>query len=1146
MKRLVLVLGLLVVAVATLAFTFPQIVRWIVVTQVRAATNRHVSLDTATLSLREGRLTLRGLRVADRDGTTPFADVGEFDISLHRAALLRGHLWIRELAVRNSTVRVVRLSSDEFNLSDLVRQSGNKGTTGPMFDVTVDRFTVAGATLTLEDRALPGGRTWTSERIAIDARDISTRHANGTATASSVTDGAPVSVDVRRLRLYPIDLEATVTVEGVDLALARVYMPADAPAVLERGRVNTSVDVAVHARDGLRVDATARFQDVVFTRPGESQPVALVPAATLRLAGASVHDAGLRLGQLELTSSLTLFDPRVTPAARFELPGLRVSVANLTWPVSDPARIDMRTGVPGGGQLMVAGTLQAAPGPSDLRVRLANLNLAPWARYLPPSSRITGIAEADLRINEPIAAEVPARIRGSIAVKNLGVADAHQKLAGVQRIEASGLEVQWPKRIIVKRLLIDQPLAMVERDRAGRFPLLALLNGAAPSAAANSATLSPAAPGTPSSASGAATQENPQAPRASGADRPSAETSALPAIAVDVGEIVVQEGAVAWRDEAVAPPAQLDASRINATVKGVGWPLRGPLAVQVSLEPPRGGELRVAGQVGIDAPPTADVRVALKGAELAPYQAYLPTTALVSGRADLDVAVKLPGPSAGSTSVRGQAALSRLDVRDKERTVMRLERGTAAGLDVQWPERVSIGDLALHRPWILLERDERGALPLRVLVPAPNGTPSANGQSAGASANGRSTGQALAVAVQRLTVDEGGARLVDRSVAPSFAIDLTRLVAKIDGLSTAGAQPARIELTGRLVPDAAIALQGTVGPLGGPLRVDVNGELREFAIPRTNPYLLRQVAWKAREGRLMARIRGRLQGDALDARSDIRLRHLELERGGPDDQAQTRIGLPLGLLASLMKNNQGDITVSFPVSGRLNDPRFDFSEAIWKSARTVAINAITAPVSWIGRLQYTPDSRIEKVQIDPLQFRPGTASLTPEGDAQTMRLAGFLDQVPEVRLALTPVVTAGDLAQLSRRTLETAISRSARDGKLSPEEAAARLFAQRFPNRPRPETSEAVLAALVESEPLPTSEASGLAAKRMETVREKLKLAKVDSARLIENKAVERRDATEGSGVYVDLVEQEGPKPPNLLDRLRRLGAGITGERPGP
>src|SRR5262245_5860312 len=288
------------------ALALPHIVRWIVVTRLHAMTGRLVRVESTTLSLREGRLTVRGLHVADRDGTTPFVDVARLDVQVRLSELLHRHLWIHELVIVDSAVHVVRLSGTEFNLSDLVRTSGSSPWPGGPPDVTGDRFTVTGGTVTLEDRALPGSRMWRSEQISIEARDVSTRHARGTAVASSVTDGAPVSVDVRRLRLYPIDFAATAEVQGADLALARLYMPANAPAVLDRGRVDLSVDVTVHAREGLRVDATAHLADVALTRPEDGRPVLQTPLIVVRLTDLRVHEAGVRIGRFEVTGSLTL------------------------------------------------------------------------------------------------------------------------------------------------------------------------------------------------------------------------------------------------------------------------------------------------------------------------------------------------------------------------------------------------------------------------------------------------------------------------------------------------------------------------------------------------------------------------------------------------------------------------------------------------------------------------------------------------------------------------------------------------------------------------------------------------------------------------------------------------------------------------
>ena len=122
---------------------------------------------------------------------------------------------------------------------------------------------------------------------------------------------------------------------------------------------------------------------------------------------------------------------------------------------------------------------------------------------------------------------------------------------------------------------------------------------------------------------------------------------------------------------------------------------------------------------------------------------------------------------------------------------------------------------------------------------------------------------------------------------------MQRLAARVDGLSTdPGAKAARLELTGRLGGTSLLGLRGTLGSLGGPLRVDVNGDLRGFEVPRTNPYLLGTVAWQAREGWLTTTIRCRIDKDALDARTEVQVSRLQVARAGGPDEAKARIGLP--------------------------------------------------------------------------------------------------------------------------------------------------------------------------------------------------------------------------------------------------------------
>jgi hypothetical protein len=188
----------------------------------------------------------------------------------------------------------------------------------------------------------------------------------------------------------------------------------------------------------------------------------------------------------------------------------------------------------------------------------------------------------------------------------------------------------------------------------------------------------------------------------------------------------------------------------------------------------------------------------------------------------------------------------------------------------------------------------------------------------------------------------------------------------MDGFSTNQAgKPARMDLTGRVGADALLTLRGTVGPVGGPLRLDLNGEIRGFAVPRTNPYLLRQVAWEAREGWLTTTLRCRIDGDALDAKTEILLNRLQVARAGGNDQAQARIGLPLGMIVSLMKDRRGDIHIALPI-GASQRSALRLPSHLERSATgrqgDHGAGELDRPVH-VGA-----DSRIQRIEIDPIPF----------------------------------------------------------------------------------------------------------------------------------------------------------------------------------
>src|SRR5262249_13121440 len=292
--------------------------------------------------------------------------------------------------------------------------------------------------------------------------------------------------------------------------------------------------------------------------------------------------------------------------------------------------------------------------------------------------------------------------------------------------------------------------------------------------------------------------------------------------------------------------------------------------------------------------------------------------------------------------------------------------------------------------------------------------------------------------------------------------------------------------------------------------------------------------WTGGQGGLPTTLSVRGEGDGLQARTQTQLGGLQVVRVAADDTTEKRIGLPLGMVVALLKDRQGNIKLALPVGGKLNDPRFDMREAIWGAVRTVAVKAIAAPISWIGRLHLTRDSKIADIEIDPVPFTVGGDELTPEAAAHVARIAAFMNERPDVQMILTPGVSLGDVEQLKTEQIKTRIAELASQQKVSERDAAAQLYSEHYPKHEPPDDVEAIVTALREVEPPPGEAAYRLAKHRVDTIRGALKKADVDGARLLASKDPEALDTFDAGRVDFALSDRVKQRR-TLADLLRAL-----------
>jgi hypothetical protein len=571
------------------------------------------------------------------------------------------------------------------------------------------------------------------------------------------------------------------------------------------------------------------------------------------------------------------------------------------------------------------------------------------------------------------------------------------------------------------------------------------------------------------------------------------------------------KGAPAVEDSSVSPPRRLALRGLSATARGVAWPARRPVAFELAADLPEAGTLTAAGSANLEGP-AVDLQLALEGAALAPYAVLLPFDAPLGGEASAALTVAARMASDVAVTGRGRAELRRFTLGPPDRPPIAIERVETIGIQATWPGEVRVDLVRIARPIGLLERDTDGSFALRAMLtprdqrggtPA-SGAPAAPAPSAAPPSAAPPAGKPpVAIAIREVLIEDGTFRFVDHSTTPFYSEEMSRVGVRVANVTTAPGERATMTMQAVVGATGALDLKGEIAPTADPFYLDVQGELREFPLSRTNPYFRQVFDWFLKRGSITNKLHYRVEGDKLTAENDVRVQRLGVEKDTAPLASDKKIGVPLGLIVAMVTDRRGDIEFSLPVSGSLSQPGFSVGGAIWAALKNVLTNMVTAPFQAIGKL-FSKGDEAQEFKVDPVTFPPGSAAVGAEGHRHLQRVADFLRASPNVRLELRPVVSADDLATLKTAEATAHIQKMQRDEKLdSFDAAAARAFEQTFPGQPRPDSAGKIVERLSEKVTVSETATHELATRRLEATRQALVQAGgLESARLADGGTV--------------------------------------------
>jgi hypothetical protein len=913
-------------------------------------------------------------------------------------------------------------------------------------DSTVRAGRLALATdVSIVDPTLSPPQTYDIQNVRLAVENVT--YPQGPPANLTLTMSLPAgaTLDIRGTAVpEPLAVNLTVTLSGVDLALANPYIPPVSPITIARGQLGATLTVAVTPGPSVRVDGeVATSYDLL--RRGQAEPFVIHPKVRTTITDLTWQAGLFALRRLTMDGPATVVDASVSPPQRAEFTTLTLLAEDATWPVQRPVRLKSSMAVAGSGRADVEGTFNPATLAADIRAKFADVDVTRAAPYIPPTV--------------PVAVR-GGRLGGTVNLKN-------DQAAGLTiNTDATIAELRIAHRGEPKISLSDRRLGLTVTDFRLQRDVLSLRR----------AVLT----GAPS---------------------------------------VAEEGAV--------PARRIDLRSLRAAARDLTWPPKRPVPLELAVELPVAGTLTVDGSADLDTR-ALTAKLDLKDAALAPYQPLLPFDAPIGGEAGAAFTIAARMAQTVAATVRGQVEVRRFSLGPPDRPVVKVERLETSGIDVQWPGEIRIDLAKVVKPVALVEREKDGSFPLRTMLtprhqtqgrpaaaaPTPPSDPPA-GEPIGAS-------PPVTVAIREIVVEDGSFRFVDRSTTPLYSEEMSKVAVRVTGLTTALDQRAGLTVQAVVGATGALDLKGEVAPAATPFYLDLQGELRQLALPRTNPYFRQVFDWFLKRGSISNRIHYRIVGSELTADNQIKIQRLSVEKDKSPIESDKKIGLPLGLIVAMVTDSRGNIEFGLPVSGDLKQPGFSLGGAIWAALKNVLVNMVTGPFQAVGKL-FSKGDEVEEFKMDPVTFQPGSANVSAEGSQHLHRVADFLRAAPNLRLALRPVVGSEDLASLKTAEVTASIQRLQREAKLDDfAAAAARLFAQTFPGQPVPDTPEKIVERLREHAPEPAVAARELATRRLEATRHALvQGGGIDGGRL--TSAGEAPAEGQGEGrVEFELVAGEG------------------------
>ena len=1055
-KRLLWVVGVLLVYTLVGFFLLPRIIRWQMVKRLPGITKRQAAVRQVRVNPWALSLTVRGLALTEPDGR-PFASWDELYVNFQASSLFRWAWTFKEIRLVKPAGEAILLKDGGLNFANMFEGPTN-APAPPARPTSIPRVIIADLEVTnglvaMEDRTRRSVFRTEYRPINLRLRQFTTRPNSDTPYSFSAESDAGRSVTwAGDLSVQPLRSSGHLEVTGIQLGRYQPYLEEFTRALVTNGvadvRMSYRFEAGTNGTDLVATNGVMHVEQVQVLDPDTGETVASLRGLEVQEAEFNLRERAARLGtvkvseamlltRLKKTGRLNLFDLLVPPAPaihenpmaaatappphltvddftiektavsfedltrrapfKTELKPIEVRVQRFTTRPDLDANYSFRVATESAETIEGAGTFSISPLRSSGEIKVGALDLK---KYLP-------YAEEFFR-GKIIAGQVEARMPYRFALRTNALFAGVTNLA----VKVSKLDVLMPESAEQVTRIEEIGFERVDASLEERRARVGLFKGRGGSVVVRRQKdgsinlLGLLAVSRTNAAGSPGPVADPSAQPAS--SRPAARSAlALGGWVLNLDELSVDGYTVKVEDLQPAKPASFLFDRVMLNLKGASTVSNSPVAASASLRFNQTGTVALQGTAKI-APLCADLRLAVTNLELRSAQPYLDQVmrlGIVSGAfsAAGQLGFQTNDPAAPRLTFAGGLSVTNFVATDQ--VVFKEFAGwddlRVSGIDLAFqPNRLKVDEVRLIRPrgHVLIGADRRPNFSLILAQgEAPTNRPAT--VTPATHAPGESLAATFPIQLDRLVLEKASFVFTDESVQPPAKVAMEEMDGTIKGLSSALNTTAEVDLRGKMDPQSSFAISGRANPFARDMFVDLAISNANTQLTPLTGYLEKYAGHPLNKGRLSTSLRYHIEGQQLKAENKIQIDQLTL---GPRNNSPDATTLPVRLGVALLKDANGRIELDVPVSGRIDDPQFKLGPIVLKVVLNLLVKAVASPFKLLGALVGGGGDELSFVE-----FKPGSTNAV-EGELDKLgKLTAALAKRPalslEIEAAVDPV-----------------------------------------------------------------------------------------------------------------------------------------------